>query len=563
LVPALLVILLGLVAILAKDSIWPAAGGAGTSGSHDEDEQHGVEWTVWQDGVELFVAHPHAIAGEPFDVVLHATEEQTGKPLSSGSVALTIAGNGKVFEGGPVEAGDSGVWAVAVELSTAGKYDMRLAIDSPQVPAGRLAFEGASLTVHESEKTLESIAIADDAADASEVHFLKEQQWRIGLRTAVVRPRSIAEQLVVPGKVVAPHGSETMVFSPVPGRVTPPPDGPLPQIGEAVEAGQTLAVIEPSIAGAQSVQLLVNQAQLRTLDAELAARQLDIESKLATARADLEFANQELQRLNGLSATGAVAGRKQAEADYRQKQAQAAFEGYERSSKTYEDARRRLTRFLGDFGAGRDGESEQDSLKVALRSPLAGHVVASGATAGEFVADDHLLFRVVDMQRLFIDADVSEYDLAKVEGSNGAKFRLSAYPDRVLPIYGPGDGRLVFVGAVVDPHSRTVTVRYEVPNKEGLLRLGMFADVMVETGRRDAAIVVPQEAVVDDSGEPIVYVQTGGESFERRGVQRGLRDGDNVEIRQGVSAGERVVIDGAYAIRLSTLAGGVPEHHHH
>lgn len=121
----------------------------------------------------------------------------------------------------------------------------------------------------------------------------------------------------------------------------------------------------------------------------------------------------------------------------------------------------------------------------------------------------------------------------------------------------------MFVGAVVDPHSRTVTVRYEVPNKEGLLRLGMFADVMVETGRRDAAIVVPQEAVVDDSGEPIVYVQTGGESFERRGVQRGLRDGDNVEIRQGVSAGERVVIDGAYAIRLSTLAGGVPEHHHH
>ena len=250
--------LVGPVAILARirsaSRRW-----CGHQRAHDEDEQHGVEWTVWQDGVELFVAHPHAIAGEPFDVVLHATEEQTGKPLSSGSVALTIAGNGQVFEGGPVEAGDSGVWAVAVELSTAGKYDMRLAIDSPQVPAGRLAFEGASLTVHESEKTLESIAIADDAADASEVHFLKEQQWRIGLRTAVVRPRSIAEQLVVPGKVVAPHGSETMVFSPVPGRVTPPPDGPLPQIGEAVEAGQTLAVIEPSIAGAQSVQLLVNQ----------------------------------------------------------------------------------------------------------------------------------------------------------------------------------------------------------------------------------------------------------------------------------------------------------------
>jgi multidrug efflux pump subunit AcrA (membrane-fusion protein) len=68
---------------------------------------------------------------------------------------------------------------------------------------------------------------------------------------------------------------------------------------------------------------------------------------------------------------------------------------------------------------------------------------------------------------------------------------------------------------------------------------------------------------VDDSGEPIVYVQAGGESFERRPVQLGIRDGNDIEIRRGLKPGERAVVDGAYAIRLSTLAGGVPEHHHH
>jgi RND family efflux transporter MFP subunit len=150
-----------------------------------------------------------------------------------------------------------------------------------------------------------------------------------------------------------------------------------------------------------------------------------------------------------------------------------------------------------------------------------------------------------------------------VENSPGAKFRLSAYPDRILPIFGPGDGRLVFVGAVVDPESRTVLVRYEVPNDEGLLRLGMYADVMIETARRQDALAVPERAVVDDSGEPVVYVQQGGQTFERRAVQLGLQDGDRVEIRRGLALGERVVTRGAYAIRLSTLAGGVPEHHHH
>jgi multidrug efflux pump subunit AcrA (membrane-fusion protein) len=354
-----------------------------------------------------------------------------------------------------------------------------------------------------------------------------------------------------------------MVLPPVPGRVMPPPGGHFPELGESVTSGQMLAVIEPSVAGAQSVQMLVNQAQLRTLDAELAAKQLDIEAGIASRQADLELANQEVERLTGLSDDGVVAGKKLIEARHRQKLAQATLQGYERSRDTYTEAQQRLAKFLGEVREGQGEEAEQDSLQVSLRSPLAGNVVAAEVTAGEFVGDDHLLFRVVDMQKLFIDAEVSEYDLAKVEASSGAKFRLSAYPNRIFSIYGPGDGRLIHIGAVVNPESRTVAVRYEVPNVDGLLRLGMFADVMIETGRRQNAIVVPRRSVIDDSGEPIVYVQAGGESFERRAVRLGLQDGDQIEIREGVTLGDRVVVDGAYAIRLSTLAGGVPEHHHH
>ena len=564
----LIVVLAGVVAVVPKGAILPASEDGAASGGdvgdgHEEEGHEDFEWTVWQDGLELFVVHPHAIAAVPFNVVVHATLQESGDALTVGTVRLRLVGDGKSFESETVEADSPGVWIVSAELPTAGVYEVQVEVVSAQIPRGAWKLDTKQLTVHESEEAMEASVEAMDEEHVGGVHFLKEQQWRIGLRTAVLQPQGISEQLVVPGKVVAPHGSETVVFPPVPGRVMPPPGKPFPQIGQSVDAGQPLAVIEPSVAGVQSVQLLVNQAQLRTLDADLAAKQLDIEAKLAKARADLDFTNQEVERLNSLSATGAVAGRKQAEAEYRQKQAQAAFEGYQRSSKTYEDAHQRLTKFLGDIGTNQGNRVDWNSLTITLRSPLAGSVVAAESTAGEYVDDAHLLFRVVDMQKLFIDAEVSEYDLAKVAGSQGAKYRLSAYPERVLPIYGPGDGRLVFVGAVVDPDSRTVTVRYEVSNSDGLLRLGMFADVMVETGRRDDALVVPQAAIVDDSGEPIVYIQTGGESFERRAVQLGFRDGDHVEIRKGVAAGERVVTDGAYAVRLSTLAGGVPEHHHH
>jgi multidrug efflux pump subunit AcrA (membrane-fusion protein) len=559
-----LVICLGTIVVVTTgrgriDMVGSTIGGD-TSGETDHAE---ITSTYWVSSLEVFVAHPYVVASQPFDCVVHVTLQQTGEPLRSGTVKVQFEQEGNVTETVAGDPSSPGVWIVPCVLANSGSLRMSVRIASSELTQKDTVIEASPLTVYENEQDAKTAL--EDAADESvaEIHFLKEQQWRVGLRTVVLQARDIAERLVVPGKVVAPHGSEVMVLPPVPGRVMPPPGGRFPELGESVTVGQLLAVIEPSVAGAQSVQMLVNQAQLRTLDAELAAKQLDIEAGIASRQADLELASQEVERLTGLSDDGVVAGKKLIESRYRQKLAQATLQGYERSRDTYGEAQQRLAKFLGEVRGAHGEEAEQDSLQVSLRSPLAGSIVAAEVTAGEFVGDEHLLFRVVDMQKLFIDAEVSEYDLAKVEASSGAQFRLSAYPDRIFPICGPGEGRLIHVGAVVNPESRTVSVRYEVPNADNLLRLGMFADVMIETGRRQNAIVVPRRSVIDDSGEPVVYIQAGGESFERRAVRLGLQDGDHVELREGVALGDRVVVDGAYAIRLSTLAGGVPEHHHH
>jgi RND family efflux transporter MFP subunit len=225
------------------------------------------------------------------------------------------------------------------------------------------------------------------------------------------------------------------------------------------------------------------------------------------------------------------------------------------------DARERLANVLGKMKAAGDVGDQRGDMRVTLRSPIAGTIVEASVTSGELINPSRKLFYVVNLDTLWIEANVSEYDLARVRQAPGAGYRLAAYPDRITPILS-GGGRLIDVGAVVDPDTRTVPIRYEVPNKDGTLRVGMFADLLVETNRKQTALAVPKDAVVDEGGEIVVYVQRGGETFERRRVEVGIRDANQVEIRNGLAAGDRVATKGAYTIRLSTMSSAIPAHGH-
>jgi multidrug efflux pump subunit AcrA (membrane-fusion protein) len=90
----------------------------------------------------------------------------------------------------------------------------------------------------------------------------------------------------------------------------------------------------------------------------------------------------------------------------------------------------------------------------------------------------------------------------------------------------------------------------------------MFADVRVLSGEAKETMAVPVSAILDEAGESVVYVEQGGESFERRPLELGGRDGDFVEVLSGLSPGERVVTKGAYYIRLASSSGAVPAHGH-
>jgi RND family efflux transporter MFP subunit len=172
------------------------------------------------------------------------------------------------------------------------------------------------------------------------------------------------------------------------------------------------------------------------------------------------------------------------------------------------------------------------------------------------------LFTIINMDRVWIEAKVSEYDIERVAKAPAADFTLAAYPGRSFTIIGSDGGRLIDIGKVVEASSRTVAVRYEISNADSLLRIGMFADVAIETERADQFLAIPESAVVDEDGRPIAYVELEGESFQKRDLELGIHDSGFVQVKQGLKEGERVVTKGAYAIRLASVSSVIPAHGH-
>jgi len=544
----------------------PAGHGHGEEAGHG-DHGHGgdeptVKTTLWANKVDIFLERPYAVAGKAIEPLFHMTVMKNGSPITEGSLTFRATGpeSVEIRSEKPTRAG---IFIPSVTFPTAGSYQAKLTVESPQIDGGQETIDLPPVVVYGSaEEALAAAKAAPEENAADAISFLKEQQWRVGLITAPAENRELVARLVVPGRVIVPSGAGAIVGSPVAGKAAPPEGKGFPRVGEKVELGQVLALIEPSVAGAEAVQLVANQAQLQTLDADLAVKQLEIETKVRTADLAVKRAQETLDRRKRLTEEGITPGKELLTAEHEARLAQAELDGLRQVLQPYVDARDRLAKVLGKMKASGDVGDQRGDMRVTLRSPISGTVVEASVTSGELINNSRKLFYVVNLDTLWIEANVSEYDLARVRQAPGASYRLAAYPDRVVPIIGSGGGRLIDVGAVVDPDTRTVPIRYEVPNKDGTLRVGMFADLLVETNRKETALAVPKDAVVDEGGEVVAYVQLGGETFERRRVEVGIRDANQVEIRNGLAAGDRVATKGAYTIRLSTMSSAIPAHGH-
>jgi RND family efflux transporter MFP subunit len=196
---------------------------------------------------------------------------------------------------------------------------------------------------------------------------------------------------------------------------------------------------------------------------------------------------------------------------------------------------------------------------ITLYSPISGYVVARNAFPKQRITPDTELYTVVDLNRVWIMADVFEYEAPMVRMGQPARLSLS---------YDPGESfaaRVNYIQPQVDPMTRTLKVRLEADNPGLRLKPDMYVDVefRVEMPRR---VTVPAGAVLDSGLKKTVFVDRGNGYLEPRQVETGERIGDRIEIRKGLEPGERIVTSGNFLIdsesQLKSAAAGMASHQH-
>lgn len=472
--------------------------------------------THYTDTTELFVEFPRLIIDEHAEFAAHLTQLRKDgfQPVAEGRLVVLLTGGGLPDEKADVGPSDTpGIFRPVLVPAHAGKRNLSF------------QWVADNRTVTHDIGEVEVFASAQAAKNASNnqeeeagIVFTKEQQWKIPFFSEEVHSRKLRDSIAVAAQIRPRADGEAIITAPGSG-ILRSNAKPFPKIGTPVQAGQVLAYLVPKLGGETDIATL----NLAVSRARIAAAQ----------------ARQERERLQGLFEIEAIAEKRLIEARSLEKLANVELEA----------AQRRLATYSGGNGG------------IALKSPISGTVITVGAIEGAAVSDGQMLVHVADLSTLWLEARVPETALGRVTQPTGAFFSIDGAGSAQELEVG-SNASLIAFGGLIDPESRTAPLILQFTNTTGQLKAGMNLRAHVYTGVTETSLAVPASAIIDDNGQPVVFVQAQGELFERRPVTLGTRDGDWVAVRSGVAEGERVVSTGAYQVRLAATAPAAIGHGH-
>ena len=549
--------------------------GEGEAGQAAHDSHAGGgSFTELSDGIELFVEYPHQILGVESEVPweIYLTRVDGWKPVRDASVKLLMHGPRGAHQETAAEPESSGAYAAVPTLPAVGVWhaEFTLSVEGREyaIHAGDFevwaneeeaaAHAGHSHGVREgdahaghshsedeadphaghdhpedlaaqheghdhAQDGADSHAGHDHAQDGADPHaghahgagdaaaglitLSKVEQWSFPFAIGVAEEREIPLSIPAAGELLAPPGGLVHVSAPVAGLVQV--DGPSLGPGDHVRAGQTLALIAPT----------------------------SLDNSYARTRADVVAAELEAERAERLYAAGAIPARRLEEARRNLAVAVSAIEAI--------GGTRRAA-----------GEDDADPDLYRLRSPIDGVVAVRGVALGEQVEIGGHAFTIVNAATLWFVARVPARYAAETDRIQGAWFTVEG---------GTGNwtaDRVLSVGSMIDPASRTLPVRFSVRNPGGTLKVGMLAEGQIQLGAPVRGVAVPVAAIQDENGLPVVYVKLTGDAFERRVVEVGASDGSWTLVSSGIDTGEQVVTVGAYQVNLAALGVVAPAHDH-
>ena len=178
---------------------------------------------------------------------------------------------------------------------------------------------------------------------------------------------------------------------------------------------------------------------------------------------------------------------------------------------------------------------------LEIHSPISGYVIEKSALLGMRVEPGMNLYKIADVSRVWIDADIYEYEVPLIKFGQIATVQLSYAPGAVFK------GRVSYIYPYLDPMTRTVKVRIEFDNPGNKLKPGMFADVVFDSNL-GSMLVVPETAVLDTGSRKLVFVSRGEGRFDPRDIKTGYQGGGLYQVLDGLREGEKVVTSANFLI---------------
>lgn len=325
-------------------------------------------------------------------------------------------------------------------------------------------------------------------------------------------------------------------------------------LGSFVQRGAVLVRLDD-----RDARIRLEQAQAQVAQAEANVRQAQARiglrpgqtfdparvAEVGSARVALELAEKQLKRFERLIETGDVSrssyDQQRAQRDQLREQYEAAltqarqnYAGVQTAQAAVQSARTQIE------------QARKAIADAVVTAPISGYIADRPADLGEYVTTSSKIATIVRTNPLRVRIDIPEQVVSSVHVGQSVSVTVSAYPDRNFA------GRVHHVSPSVTPNSRTLTVEAEVENEGDALKPGQFATVRILLPESTPAVLVPVRAVRTESGTSRVYVIKDGRA-ESRLVQLGQTEGDLVEIRSGVVAGELVA-----TTNVDVLSDGIP-----
>lgn len=338
-------------------------------------------------------------------------------------------------------------------------------------------------------------------AQTEEIQFSESRQERFGVKSAVVEAGPAFQIIHTGGMVLPSLGDESIAVAPTAGIV----------------AFSSRAFAEGSSVGKGAVIASISSKELGGGDV------------LAKAKASYEAAKKEYERDEAMVKENIVSA-----------------SHYEQSKLAYEQAK---SEYEALSAAGSNGG-------VAVKSPLGGYVKNIYVVPGQYVESGQAIASISQNRTLKLTADVPERYAASLRTVKDASF-IGA--DGTVYTVSSLGGKVVSYGKTAE--SGFIPVTFEFQNR-GEITPGTYVDIYLKGASEGSAISIPSGAIIEEQGSYSVFVRLDEDCFLKKSVTPGVSDGTNTVILNGLAEGEEVVVEGAMAIKLASVAA-VPAGHNH